>query len=675
MLRLQNSEASGSQPLYQKTFRKKISLSTAIATNYATDKPYNIQATAEIKECCSKQQIRDRGNIMENAAKANAFDLFGSKILYIVAMTAFSCIISRCPIMGDSFICGISLIAYMLSKSTLNIYLIIPAAAGLLPYIPKGYDPWGYITAMVLCGLVFVGGKKISFALWQRGAIAASIYIIVISIYSLAAGEVYKMGPGSLAAEATVILMLIYIFDAFDSAVRCSNVNRIEETGPCPPSNQLSVTAFAVVSLMVVNGLGLSFLTWMVVIFMVLCMLVCADAGTALFLSAAGGLAASLMGQGQWGLMVTLALGILTASYAKRHGVILMAAAFAGACLLAGYADSGVVLGVDKYCLLLPTAAFLALYWKVGARMQSFLNRFTGMDQVHEADVSYAEIILKDKASQMNDLTELYSTYLDSRAMLANQFNVTRQVIDDIRWQLSRQGRKAASREQDRFDISIAISQCAASGAINGDCCGWQDLGDGRVVMVVSDGMGKGKKAAAESLMVTRTMISLLKSGVTVDLALKMINTIMLMKEDEDSYATLDMVTVDKRSGKAKFYKIGAAPTLIRRRANVEEVKLSAVPLGIVNGLKIQYVETTLKKDDWVIMMSDGVSDGGGTMKQAGSGRNVRNSSFLHQIKEAAADVKSSDPQTMSDLILNRAADSYIGRERDDLTVMVARIL
>ena len=90
----------------------------------------------------------------------------------------------------------------------------------------------------------------------------------------------------------------------------------------------------------------------------------------------------------------------------------------------------------------------------------------------------------------------------------------------------------------------------------------------------------------------------------------------------------------------------------------MEEVKLSAVPLGIVNGLKVRYVEAMLKKDDWIIMMSDGVSDGG-----------------LQKIKETTADVRSTDPQTMSDLIMNRAADSYIGRERDDLTVMVARIL
>ncbi|MDO4545710.1 MAG: SpoIIE family protein phosphatase, partial [Bacillota bacterium] len=69
-----------------------------------------------------------------------------------------------------------------------------------------------------------------------------------------------------------------------------------------------------------------------------------------------------------------------------------------------------------------------------------------------------------------------------------------------------------------------------------------------------------------------------------------------------------------------------------------------------------------LRKDDWIIMMSDGVSDGGD-----GKG-------FLSQIKETAVNVRSSDPQTMCDLILNQAADSYIGRERDDLTVMVARV-
>ena len=143
----------------------------------------------------------------------------------------------------------------------------------------------------------------------------------------------------------------------------------------------------------------------------------------------------------------------------------------------------------------------------------------------------------------------------------------------------------------------------------------------------------------------------------------------MLMKDDEDSYATVDLVIIDKKAGLGKFYKIGAAPTLIRRKNNVEEVRLTAVPLGVVNGIRIRYVETALKKDDWIIMMSDGVSDGG----EARGG--IKSGAFLQNIKAAAADVRSKNPRTMSELILNHAADSYIGRERDDMTVVVARII
>ena len=43
--------------------------------------------------------------------------------------------------------------------------------------------------------------------------------------------------------------------------------------------------------------------------------------------------------------------------------------------------------------------------------------------------------------------------------------------------------------------------------------------------------------------------------------------------------------------------------------------------------------------------------------------------------RKAAADVRFQDHQTMCDLLLNHAADSYIGKERDDVTVMAAKII
>lgn len=521
------------------------------------------------------------------------------------------------------------------------------------------------------------------------------------------------ISPESLVLDGMIIIIEIYIFDAFYSAMQsadnrysgtanhcrseaehCASAadyrqstagyNRSEthyhqNAGDCYSGagnhlqGKLPLVSFTIICLMSINGLGFTFAIWMLIVFITLWVLRCLDAGDALLTAAVGGIAAAIMGQAQWGMMTTLMIGILAGAYVKRYGSLLMTTVFAVICLLCGAVESGVVLGIDKYCLLLPSATFFALNLKFGAGMRRIIYRFAGRQEDAEENTGrYAEAILKDKVSQMNDLMELYSTYFDSRAMLANQFDMTRQILDDVRWRLSRQGRKAAVGESCRFDVDVAVSQCAATGLINGDCCGWQDIGCGKFAMVVSDGMGKGKKAASESLMVTRTMISLLSAGVTADAALRMINTIMLTKDDEDSYATLDMVTVDRHSCKARFYKIGAAPTLIRRRSNVEEVRLSAVPLGIVNGLKIQYVETTLKKGDWIIMMSDGVSDGG---SREDSTSHSPAGKFLERIKETAADVRSEDPQTMCDLIINRAADSYIGRERDDLTVVVARIV
>ncbi|MEE0773162.1 MAG: SpoIIE family protein phosphatase [Anaerovoracaceae bacterium] len=599
---------------------------------------------------------------MQNTTAAGAVRLSKAKIIHAVTLIIFTAIVCRGPLMGDSFIIGISLIAYMLSKNTINLYLIIPAAAGLLPYISRGMEPMPYIASMIVCGLVFVSSRRIRLKLWHRGVIAACTSIVTGSIYRLATGSVYMTSPEKMLLEAGLIFVFMYVFDAVYCAVQRADGKS--------PGAERTLAGACVVVLLMLNGAGLSFAIWMAMVFMALWALICLGSGAALQMTAAGGLAAALMGEGQWGIMVTVMLGILAASYAARFGAAAQSVVFAAACQLSAQIESGVVLGMDIYCLLIPVMLFLVVYWRLGDSMRKTIYLLAGKkENAEDTAGGRGERLMKEKAAHMQELAELYSTYMDSRSVLAGQFNVTKQIIDDIRWQVSRQGRRAAARENEKYDVDIAISQCAASGGINGDCCGWQDIGGNRTVMVISDGMGKGKKAAAESLMVTKTIMSLLQSGVTIDLALKMINTIMLMKDDEDSYATLDMVIVDRHSGNAKFYKIGAAPTLIRRKSNVEEVKLSAVPLGIVNGLKVSYVETDLKRGDWIIMMSDGVSDGGeGRGKSGGRG-------FLGRIKDTAACIRSTDPQTMCDLLMDKAADSYIGKERDDLTVMVAHIV
>ena len=652
---------------------------------------------------------------MENTTKARAFDFtkknrtkIRTRLARGLAILAFALVVSHGTVMDGYFPAAVALTAYLAARKPLNALIAVPAAAAIAPYLMKGYDPWGDMAAVLVCALFFPVAGKVRFRVWQVGLIAASAGIVCISLSRVATSTVYKISPEKLLVYGALIFAIVIIADVIcsivgadldASAIGYADSRASTLQNPASQSagsygdwisrhmtlladgkyeKELRIAALISAVLMILNGAGLSFLAWPLILFMAMTALDSSSAGAPFIVIATGGVWAALIGQGQWGLLATAVTGAAAAVFVKRLGIFIRTAAFIAVCWTMGFMESGTVLGVDGYCLFVAAALFAVVSWKFRPSVKRLIAAIEGNPaDAGETSAFRTAALLQSKSDDMQELAELYATYVDSRSALASQFHMTKQIMDDVRYRISRRpgaarsshssiGSRAKSRRE-KLAVDISASQYAASGTINGDCCGWQDIGDGRTVMVVSDGMGKGKKAAAESLLVTKTLISLLRAGVTPDLALKMINTVMLMKDDEESYATVDLAIIDRISGKVKFYKIGAAPTLIRHRETVEEVKLSAVPLGIVNGLKIRYMETELKKDDWIIMMSDGVSDGG----TAGStGRDA----FIDTLKSTVAKVRSADPEMMSMLLIDQAADSYIGRERDDLTVLAAHI-
>ena len=597
----------------------------------------------------------------DRTRKTGVFNVTKARISKAVILVIMTFLISRAPLMGESFPAAAALISCMVSWNSFNIYLVLPAAAGMLPFAARGYDIWGDLAAVCLCGLVFSAMRGVRIELWQRAVCAAAINIICVSMYRLMSATAYRISATDLLTEGAVVFGAVFVFSSLRETLQSRGKSRAG-TGS---DEYLPLMSLGAVCLMMIKGLGIDFIIWPFVMILALWALTSGDTGRSLVITASSGAAAALLGQQQWGLLATVMMGIICASFMKRCGPAVTALAFAAACAVIKGAGSGAVLGADGYCLFLGTAGFMILNWKAGAFLERVMGRFS-KDPGERAftEIKAAEKALRRSGRAAGELAELYGTYMDSRSAIATQLAITEQIIENTACSMKNRVSGAYREEESsgRFILDIASSQCAAAGTINGDCCGWEDIGDGRTAMVISDGMGKGKKAAAESLLVTKTVMALLRSGAGVDLILRMINEVMLMKDDDDSFATVDLMIADTRTGSARFYKTGAAPTLIRRKGRVEEVRLSAVPLGIVNGLKIKYVEVSLKKGDWIIMMSDGVSDGGDGMG-------------LAAIKDTVGGVRSENPKTMCDLILNRASDSYIGKERDDLTVMAARIL
>ena len=96
----------------------------------------------------------------------------------------------------------------------------------------------------------------------------------------------------------------------------------------------------------------------------------------------------------------------------------------------------------------------------------------------------------------------------------------------------------------------------AETGRPTGDAAAFLETEKGRAILALSDGMGTGEEAAKES----RTAIELLEqfteAGFERELSVKMINSALLLRRGEETYATLDICEIDLYDGHAEFVKL-----------------------------------------------------------------------------------------------------------------------
>lgn len=144
-----------------------------------------------------------------------------------------------------------------------------------------------------------------------------------------------------------------------------------------------------------------------------------------------------------------------------------------------------------------------------------------------------------------------------------------------------------------------------------GDTCKYFFDGRGRLVVIVSDGMGSGGRAAVDSAMTAGLAERLIKAGFGYDCTLRLVNSAMLFKSSDESLATLDISCVDLYTGKTELLKAGAAPTLVRRNGRTGRAECKSLPAGILHEVGFDKATVTLKENDILIMMSDGACSEG----------------------------------------------------------------
>ena len=105
-------------------------------------------------------------------------------------------------------------------------------------------------------------------------------------------------------------------------------------------------------------------------------------------------------------------------------------------------------------------------------------------------------------------------------------------------------------------------------------------------MVVLSDGMGVGEKAASESQAAINLLESIIDAGFVPDLAIRTVNSALYLRNREESFTTLDICLFDTFSGKAVFSKIGAVDTYIKRGWELIRIESASLPAGILRGLR-----------------------------------------------------------------------------------------
>lgn len=248
-------------------------------------------------------------------------------------------------------------------------------------------------------------------------------------------------------------------------------------------------------------------------------------------------------------------------------------------------------------------------------------------------------------------------------------------VTEIVGRQLTKENRRCASL-QGKTKCSVCLStahvlatdtgvaQLARSQGVCGDTYRLSELVGGKLALMVSDGMGDGPLASLESRTAINLLEHMMRAGFDKEVTVQTINSVLALRSQGETFATVDMALIDLYTGNTELVKIGASSSYLRRGDRVEVIRADSLPAGILANIEVETRKLSLYPGDVLVMLSDGVLDG-----QQGV---ADKEEWLSRILRQAAVEKSQD---LAEYILNRARNNFGGDIPDDMTVVVLKIL
>ncbi|MDR1821623.1 MAG: SpoIIE family protein phosphatase [Oscillospiraceae bacterium] len=165
--------------------------------------------------------------------------------------------------------------------------------------------------------------------------------------------------------------------------------------------------------------------------------------------------------------------------------------------------------------------------------------------------------------------------------------------------------------EAEKYAASIGISRTNRDGeVVSGDICGYFKTPEGKIYIILTDGMGSGEDAHNVSAEAQSVLQKFIRSGVAPRAAIKMLNGLLLLRnEEKTTCCAVDVAELDLFTGVLELYKCGAAQSYIRAGGIVQTVLGEGLAAGLLppSGISDEQTKAVLRAGDLLVMVSDGI--------------------------------------------------------------------
>lgn len=194
---------------------------------------------------------------------------------------------------------------------------------------------------------------------------------------------------------------------------------------------------------------------------------------------------------------------------------------------------------------------------------------------------------------------------------------------------------------------------------ISGDNVLISETIDGHVFFLLADGVGSGRTASIKSEKVLEFIEKFLVAGYTKEIAIQVLNGLILQDGQEIAMSTLDVCDLNLYKGICEFSKIGAAASYHKRDYLVEKIWIENLPLGAFGTMDLDVARRRLDEGDYVIMLTDGIIE------------SLISLGYEDKLVDYISRLTTKNPREMAQKILQYCIGLCAGKIQDDMTVLV----